>query len=336
MAEGRRTLDVSYREAVPPDTRGHLLDIFEPSGQAPPAGWPVLIWSSGSAWLRDDGKRGADHIAEIFNPLGYIVVGLSIRSSSQVRFPGQLHDIRAAIRWLRTHAPDYSLDSERIAIMGNSSGGWVAAMAAVTGSIPRVDGEPDPGGVSSAVQAAVSFFPPVDFLAMDRHTLEQKATYDLDYLPTLLHDDATSPESRLAGGPVQEHPDSARAANPVSHVDGTEPPIMILHGTADPLLPPGGSRSLYEAIASNSGQATLVLVDGAGHVVDAMMTAGRDLPGGPIIGAATADWSTATEPGFTATTSPAGAGPGPTWADIGAFLATALQPPERPPSAAPT
>ncbi len=117
--------------------------------------------------MADTGKRSAETIAAQFNPLGYAVAGVSIRSSSQVKFPGQLHDIKAAIRWLRANAEKYNLDPNRIGIMGDSSGAWTAAMAALTGDAAEMEGSVGTMGFSSAVQAAVAFYPPSDFLSMD-------------------------------------------------------------------------------------------------------------------------------------------------------------------------
>jgi acetyl esterase/lipase len=152
--------------------------------------------------------------------------------------------------------------------MGNSSGGWVAAIAATTSDIRQLDGEPDVEGVSSAVQASVPFFPPTDFLQMDAQTIEQKERYGLDFLPVIVHDDPLSPESQLLGCPIQDCPDEAQAANPITYVNGREPPISVFHGTFDPLLPPGQSEGLYLALKAAGTEASFTLVDGAGHSVD--------------------------------------------------------------------
>ena len=82
--------NIPYAPAEPAESLGHLLDLYLPGGASTPA--PLIIWSSGSAWLRDDGKQGAAEIAPFFTAAGYAVAGVSVRSSAQVRFPGQLHD----------------------------------------------------------------------------------------------------------------------------------------------------------------------------------------------------------------------------------------------------
>ena len=205
--------DIAYTDPVPANTIGNLLDLYIP--QVPgEQELPLLIWTSGSAWFSDNGKAGAAAIADEFNPRGYAVAGVSVRSSFQVKFPGQLLDIRAAIRWLRSHAEDYNIDPDRIAIMGNSSGGWVSAIAATTSDILQLDGEPDVGGVSSAVQASVPFFPPTAFLLMDQQTLEQKETYDLAFLPVIVHNAPFSPESNLIRCPIQTCPGRYRGCEP--------------------------------------------------------------------------------------------------------------------------
>lgn len=264
--------NIAYTNPVPATTIGNLLDLYIPRvpGQRE---LPLVIWTSGSAWFSDNGKAGAEAIADEFNPRGYVVAGVSVRSSSQVKSPGQLFDIRAAIRWLRSHAEDYDIDPDRIAIMGNSSGGWVSAIAATTSDIRHLDGEPDVAGVSSAVQAAVPFFPPTAFLQMDTQTLEQKETYDLAFLPVIVHDDPFSPESNLIGCPIQTCPQATEAANPITYVNGREPPIHVFHGTFDPLLPPGQSQALYEALKAAGDRASFTLVDGAGHSVDDIIDA---------------------------------------------------------------
>jgi acetyl esterase/lipase len=122
--------------------------------------------------------------------------------------------------------------------------------------------------VSSAVQASVPFFPPTAFLLMDQQTLEQKETYDLPFLPVIVHDAPFSPESNRIGCPVQTCPEATEAANPISYVNGLEPPIQVLHGTFDPLLPPGQSEALYEALKAAGDETSFTLVDGAGHSGD--------------------------------------------------------------------
>jgi acetyl esterase/lipase len=256
--------NVSYAPAEPPGSRGHLLDLYLPAGAG--SRRPLVIWTGGSAWLGDNGKDSAGPIAEVFTAKGYAVAGVSIRSSGQAMFPAQVHDIKAAIRWLRAHADRYRLDPGRFAIMGDSSGGWTTAMAALTGGVRSLEGSVGMTGPSSRVQAAVAFYPPTDFLQMDEQMLPNACAGFNQFLGlTDCHNDPLSPESRLVGCAIQSCPRVADRANPVRYVDRADPPMMMLHGQADMLVPHPQSLLLYNAVRAGCGNAELFSVPGAGH-----------------------------------------------------------------------
>ena len=248
--------DLDYAPPDPATSNGHKLDLYIPSGAT--GVLPVVIWTGGSAWMADTGKRTAPGVAAQLNPAGYAVAGVSIRSSSQVQFPGQLHDIKAAIRWLRANAPRYNLDPNRIAIMGDSSGGWTTAMAALTGDAPEMEGSVGTTGVSSKVQAAVAFYPPTNFLTMDAWALKKCGQPGC-------HDEPTSPESRLVGCAIQTCPEKVQAANPVRYVTAADPPMMILHGGSDPLVPHNQGEQLYMALNKACLDAVFISLPKAGH-----------------------------------------------------------------------
>jgi acetyl esterase/lipase len=253
---------IAYALAEPADSQGHLLDLYVPAGAEGPL--PVVIWTGGSAWMRENGRARAGWVAERLNPAGYAVAGVSIRSSGNARFPAQVHDIKAAIRWLRAHAGAHRLDPDRIAIMGDSSGGWTAAMAALTGDVPELEGEVGVPEGSSAVRAAVAFYPPTDFLQMDTHAIggcEDGTSAD----GAFCHDGPDSPESLLVGCPIQTCPEAVQRANPVRYVSDGDPPLLILHGGEDRLVPFHQGELLYEALSAACRDATFVTLPRAGH-----------------------------------------------------------------------
>lgn len=248
--------DIDYAAPEPPGSNGHKLDLYIPAEAAKPL--PVVIWTGGSAWRADTGKRSAGGLAVQLNPAGYAVAGVSIRSSSQIVFPGQLHDIKAAIRWLRANAARYNLDANHIAVIGDSSGGWTAAMAALTGDAPEMEGSVGTTGVSSKVQAAVAFYPPTDFLTMDAWAIRKCAG-------TNCHDSETSPESRLVGCAIQTCPEKAQAANPLRYISEADPPIMILHGGSDQAVPHNQGEQLYMALNKACNDAIFISLPKAPH-----------------------------------------------------------------------
>jgi acetyl esterase/lipase len=248
--------NLEYAPAEPPTSKGHKLDLYIPSGATGPL--PVVIWTGGSAWLADTGKNRAGGLARQLNPAGYAVAGVSIRSSSQVKFPGQVHDIKAAIRWLRANAAKYNFDPGHIAIVGDSSGGWTSAMAALTGDAPEMEGSVGTTGVSSAVQAAVAFYPPTDFLSMDAWALRKCTEPNC-------HDNESSPESRLVGCAIQTCREKVLAANPLRYITAADPPIMILHGDSDQLVPHNQGEQLYMALNKACKDAIFISLPKAPH-----------------------------------------------------------------------
>lgn len=204
-------------------------------------------------------------VAAHFNPQGFAVAGIAIRSSANAQFPGQLYDIKAAIRWLRAHAQQYNLDPERFGIMGESSGGWTAAMAGVTGDVPHLEGDVGLQGPSSRVQAAVPFYPPTDFLQMDAHMIESCIPFNRIFGLTHCHADPHSPESLLLGCPIQTCAEAVQRANPISYVSQAAPPFLILHGQQDVFVPYNQSELLYHALSAARVDVTFVTLPRGEH-----------------------------------------------------------------------
>jgi acetyl esterase/lipase len=240
---------------------GHgLLDLYLPPAGSEADPYPLVIWSQGSAFASDSGRDGADFVAERLGPYGFAVAGVSVPGTVTSIFPAQLDAVRAAVAFLRR---DARFDPGRIAAMGESSGGWAAAMA---------------GLATDAISAVVAFYPPTDLAAMTRHAREAGLTpvpgwHPVDAMGTMAggraldHDQPDSPESRLIGGPVPEHLDLAAEASPIFYVRKDAPPFLLLHGELDPYVPWPQSRALAEALAAAGAEAELIRFPHAGHSV---------------------------------------------------------------------
>ena len=253
--------------AAPPGFRPLELDLHTPAGG--PA--PLIVFVHGGGWRV--GTRA------VFNPTwrdwrpdpfhrlvaaGFAVASVDYRLSGEAVFPAQLHDVKAAIRWLRAHAGEHGLDPDRFAIMGDSSGGWTAAMAGLTGD--RLEGAVGETRGSSRVQAVVDLYGPTDFLQMDAQMLPGAcATFNELMGLTDCHDDPGSPESRLMGFPIRTRPDDVAAANPCAYASPHAPPFLIAHGQLDALVPHGQSELLFEALAAAGAEATFFSVPEIGH-----------------------------------------------------------------------
>ena len=241
-------LDLPYAEV---DGRSLLLDLYVPPQRDDPL--PVIVWVHGGAWLAGSKSGGpAIRMAE----RGYAVASVSYRLSGEAKFPAQIHDCKAAVRWLRANAARYSLDPERIGAWGLSAGGHLVALLGTSGGVPELEGAAGNLEYSSRVQAVVDWFGPTDLLQMEAQALPDSP---------IAHNAPDSPESLLIGCPIQTCPEKAERANPIRYLAGDEPPFLIMHGDQDLVVPPLQSQLLYDALKRVAVDATLYWVEGAGH-----------------------------------------------------------------------
>jgi acetyl esterase/lipase len=175
------------------------------------------------------------------------------RFSQEAKFPAQIHDCKAAVRWLRANAEKYNLDTNRFAAWGASAGGHLVALLGTSGGVGDLEGMINDLHASSRVQAVVDWFGPTDFL----HIGEPESD--------LRHNAPDSPESRLIGGTLLEHKDLAAKASPITYVSKNAPPFLIMHGDTDRTVPFEQSERFYEALKKAGVDATLVPMKGAGH-----------------------------------------------------------------------
>lgn len=234
------------------------LDLYVPEGDGP---FPVIVSIHGGGFMMGDkadpmGTAGFDQLlAE-----GYAVAAVNYRLSSEATFPAAVQDVKTAVRWLRANAGEYNLNPDKIGAWGGSAGGNLVAMLGTSCGVAELEGsELGNADQSSCVQAVVDWFGPTDFLQMD-------AEFAGTSCPQT-HDAADSPESRYLGAPIQDVPELAAQANPITYVTAEAAPFLIQHGTADCNVPPQQSQLLYDALVAAGGpdQATLTLIDGAGH-----------------------------------------------------------------------
>lgn len=220
-----------------------LLDIYVPESEANASGEPeeqqarpLVVWIHGGAWL-----AGSKNFCPAlrFTKRGYVAASISYRLSQEAIFPAQIEDCKAAIRWLRANAEEYSIDPERIGVWGSSAGGHLVALLGTSGDVKDLEKQHEHLDQSSRVQAVCDFFGPTDFLKMDEDAIPGSR---------LIHDDPQSPESKLVGAPIQENADKVARANPITYVTKDDPPFLIVHGDKDPLVPWQQSKYLFEAM----------------------------------------------------------------------------------------
>lgn len=239
------------------DNPRQCLDLFLPETRVSDAPLPVVVFIHGGAWRAGDKRGGFGRVRPFVETGRYAGVSVGYRLTNEAQWPAQIHDCKAAIRWIRANAEKHGLDPDRIGVWGTSAGGHLVAMLGTSANVPAMDGDLGPHAeLSSAVTCVVDFFGPTDFLQMDAHRVPGSK---------MAHDPPDSPESILVGGAIQENPDRVATANPITYVTADDPPFLIMHGDNDRLVPIHQSEIFDKALQKAGVDVTFVPVKGAGH-----------------------------------------------------------------------
>lgn len=223
------------------------LDLHRPEREKP----LLVVYVHGGAW-----RAGSRDDVPVIGLLehGFAIASVDYRLSTQARFPAQIHDIKAAIRFLRAKAEELIIDTTRIAIIGSSAGGHLAALTGVTNDHAELEGHVgDHLDQSSRIDAIVSFYGASNLQSI----LGQSTEFGLGVrIPAL---------KLLLGDVPDKQPILSKLASPVAHLDAEDPPLLLIHGDADPQMPPVQSEEFREACEKAGVPVELVTLPGAKH-----------------------------------------------------------------------
>jgi acetyl esterase/lipase len=230
------------------DDHSLKLDLYRPVGAASP---PLVVWVHGGAWRA--GSKNSMPLGELVRR-GFAIASVDYRLSPVAKFPAQVHDCKAAIRFLRANSKQYGYDASKIGIAGSSAGGHLVAEIGVTNGHSKLEGKvgehPDQ---SSSVQAIVDYYGPTNFLTI----LKQSTPHGLSVrVPAL---------QLLLGSQPEENPSLAKLGSPVFHVDKNDPPLLMIHGDYDPQVPINQSHELHGRYKELGLTAHLAVIHGGAH-----------------------------------------------------------------------
>lgn len=223
---------------------------------------PAVIYFPGGGFQTADWEKFTE-MRTALAKAGFVVAAAEYRTIPD-KFPALVEDAKSAVRYLRAHADEYGIDPSRIGVLGDSAGGYVVQMLGTTNGEKQFD-KGQNLSYSSDVQAVVTMFGISDLRSIGE-----------GFAPAIqkVHESPAVTEALLVNGvafrdfvgaSIQSDPKKALAASPLGHVDGTEPPFLILHGAQDPLVSPEQSRHLFEALKKDHVSATYWLVENAKH-----------------------------------------------------------------------
>lgn len=217
-----------------------LLDAFIPKKEGV---YPAVLVVHGGAWRMGDRKQLRGY-ADALTKKGFVCFAIDYRLAPQHKFPAQIEDCRAALKWVRSNATDYKVDATKIGAIGYSAGGHLVSLLGTTGEAPSVKN----GNIDTRIQAVAAGGAPTEFRAFP--------------------DDGNWAEYWM-GGNLKTVPERFRNASPTAFVDKDDAPTFFFNGTKDELVPLSWTRACHDAMKAAGVKTELHVIEGAGHMLAA-------------------------------------------------------------------
>jgi len=213
---------------------------------------PAILLIHGGGWVQGD-RSQLHGYGILLGRIGYLCVATEYRLAPAAKWPAQLHDVKACLRWMRANSAHLGIDPQKIAVSGNSAGGHISLMMAATPDRPEFEGDGGNAGAGTALAAAIGFYAPAQLYAANQPLREE-----LSFL--------------FGRGYSAE---TARGASPIDYAGGAFPPTLLITGNRDELVPVESSLKMYRALSGAGARAELHVYEGAPHGFDALPAFGR-------------------------------------------------------------
>lgn len=244
-------LDIPYAATENPR---QMLDLYLPKKRGTDKPLPVVVFIHGGGWKAGDKSGGIGNVGRFVSSGNYVGVSVGYRLTDEAPWPAQIHDCKAAIRWIKGNAGELGLDATKIAVWGSSAGGHLVSFLGTSGDVKELEGTLGKfTDQDSKVTCVVNFFGPENFITM----VTQESTID--------RTTANYPEALLLSGRVQDKPEVAREASPITHVSAGDAPVLTAHGTKDPLVPYAQALELDAALKTAGVESLLITMTHGGH-----------------------------------------------------------------------
>ncbi len=236
------------------DNAKQKVDLYLPKKRSSDKPLPVVALIHGGGWVNGDRIGYAAAAIQFARTGDYAAVGVGYRLTKEARWPAQVYDCKAAIRWIRAHAKELNFDPDKIAVMGSSAGGHLSSLLGTSGDVKDLEGDLGSNTTfSSRVNCVVNLCGPEDFT--------KALMFDKEGKP-ILKDDAVI---GLLGGNYEEKHAEAVAASPLTYVSKDDPPFITFHGTKDQRVAFLHAETIHAALQKASVPSLLVPITDGGH-----------------------------------------------------------------------
>jgi acetyl esterase/lipase len=247
--------------STPPGFRPLRLDLYRQAGAAQPR--PLVVYVHGGGWQSGHTRHAGafENWPQVLASLarrGYVVASIEYRLSGEAKFPAAIHDVKNAIKWLRTNATKFAIDPRQVVIWGGSAGGQLAALAATSCGVqslaPAAADSSPLATQSDCVQGLVAWYGVFDIGAMSEPSSRSGSA-----------DPAASPIGKYLGCLPAKCADTAALASAVTHLDAKDPPMLLIHGELDKVVPVGQSREFDQASKVERVASQLIVIPAVDH-----------------------------------------------------------------------
>jgi acetyl esterase/lipase len=243
------------------DGRSLALDLYMPDGGGEEC--PVVLYLHGGAFMVGSKANNSEERLVPVARSGIAIASAEYRFSDVATYPAQIHDVKAAVRWLRANAAEYGYSAECVGAWGASAGGYLALMLGLTAGSPEHEGTlGEHGDERSSVEAVVAWFAVADLLSADLGPPPGRE------LPPFIVGPPPRPSvlARLLGvDRLSDDANLARSASPAHLAAGATAPFLLIHGDADGLVGEDQSKLMHTALIEAGADSTLLLIAGANH-----------------------------------------------------------------------
>lgn len=218
-------------------------DLYHPP--QPLAGRPAVLLIHGGAWSQGDRSQLRGYGIQLGRK-GYLCMAVEYRLSGEAKWPAQIHDVKAALRYLHARSSELGIDPTKISVSGNSAGGHLALLLAATPNLPEFEGDGGHAGAGTSCAACIAFYPPTRLFGKGSPNA---------YAPGLFADGVNL--------------DTQRLASPITHARADFPPTLLIHGNRDQIVRPSASLDMYSTLADAGAPVELHMFAGLPHGFDA-------------------------------------------------------------------